>query len=527
MTSPRLREVLASLHHERLRAAPPLSQDAERAIGRRLARRWALRGVAFAAAGSLVVAGAAAWVTSSQASDADAEATASPSPSETPVPTLARIPLGGGPEFTSIEDFPICGEPVPLPDADSQGFSLAVASAGAAEGWPTEDVGFLTASLSHATEDPDPAARGPLWILLVQDGRIAGATWIDASRVRDVLAQDSYSAEFVVPAASESFSCRKLSLRGPREYDLFPIEPGDYTAVAYTRVFATEESVALGQALPIGYEIREEAKAPGGVYLPGSYDCAVIQGSGIAVRGCFPDLVPGAQVDADSQTLSLLYDATGFTEAFDVTLVSEPLSVTLSSIADSEPGYMDHYDNPTRFASASDVVCGAVVDDYQGLGEPQEVDHGYFFGWNDVIIDARLPALEHLSEGTQEARVMPLLGPDGTTVRLEAGAQLVYFRPQTTDDESGWIGYEVVGFAPVEILDEIVHDRYRGPVDVALQVGSPAPCPGVDGGILLSQDAALLGTWTTVTHGGLESKHELMTPTMAYLPRADEILSMG
>ncbi len=517
--------MLASLHRERRDAAPALTREAERAIGRLLAKRWALRTVTVAAAGALVFAGAGAWISATRA--ADAGASASPTLTEAALPGVAQIPLGGGAEFASLNDYPICGEPAPEPNASERGFSIAASVAPTEDIWPNATVDSLWASIAYNEGDPGLTARGPLWVVLIEDGAIAGAAKLDVQRLREAVTPEADPAEFGVPALSDIFSCRKLSLRGPREYDLFPVEPGEYTAVAYTRIFATVESVALGQALPRGFEIDESAKLPGGVYQPGSYDCAVLEANLEIVRACLPDVVPGAQVDADRQTLSLMYDPTELGAPLDVTLVSEPLSLTLAPYPDDQEGtgfFRFDTSDATRFASGADVVCGAVVNDYSAFEATGESRFDTDGGRDDVSIEAPFPAFENLSPGIVQAQVMPWLASDGASVRLDAGARVVYMRYRSVAGEVGWPEYEVVGFAPLEMLGVIPYDRYAGPTNVRLRVGEPEWCAGIDQDDgRLSGHTAVVGTWTVTPVQGPQSKHERISTTQARLPLSVEI----
>lgn len=306
MSAPRLREALASLHRERRGASASLTREGERAIRGRVARRWGLGAVAVTAAGAAVLAGGTALVSAMSAADVASTVAASPTVSDSPVPSVAHIPLAGGPEFTSLNDYPSCGACAPQPDPNARGFSIAASVGPSRDPWPNRSVESLTASVSYDAGDPGPSTRGPLWVVLVTDGKVAGATQVDGAQLREAVTPNVGFPEFDIPAYSNMFACRKLSLRGPREYDLFPVEPGDYTAVAYTRIFATEESVALSQALPHRYRLDKAAKQPGGVYRPGSYDCRVLESSDVMVRACLPDVVTGAQVDNDRHIVSVM-----------------------------------------------------------------------------------------------------------------------------------------------------------------------------------------------------------------------------
>jgi hypothetical protein len=440
------------------------------------------------------------------------------------VPRVATIPLAGGPEFDSLNEYPICGAPAPQSQPQAQGFSIAAAVGPGTDPWLDENTEWLSASVSYDADEPrepGPSSRGPLWLLLVADGKIAGATPFDGAQLHESVTPDLASQTFGIPAYSDFFACRRLSLRGPREYDLFPVDPGTYTVVAYTRIFSTVESVALSQALPVRFRLDESAQQPGGVYLPGSYDCTVLESRDQMVRACLPDVVTSAQLDDDRQILSVLYDPSGLAEPFDITLMSEPLDITLTSWADArgeDGNAVVSTGDATRFASAADVVCGAVANDFQGFEPTGESRFDTDSGRDDVDIEAWSASAEVGEPHLVEARVMPWLAPDGSSVRLELGSRLVYLKYRGITPDLGWPEYEVVGFATIEMLGAISYDRYRGPTRVQLIVREPERCPGIDDGMLLDTDTAILGTWTITPPDGPETTRELISTTSAWLP---------
>lgn len=524
MRAPRLRDAIASVYDDLHPASASLSGEAEQAISRRVTRRWATRGLGLAIAGALAFVGANAVVSVTERAD-DARAAASATASDGPPLRLAQIPLGGGSEFDGLEDYPICGHPAPEPHPEDAGFSLAASIGPTTDPWPNQSVTSIGARLSYKEGDEAPGSRGPLWIVLSRDGKVAGAMPLDDTRLTNPVGPGSEDIGTDYPAYSEAFQCRRLSLRGPREYDLFPVEPGDYEAVAYTRVFATEESVALGQVLPDNYQLAESRRLPGGVYRPGSFDCAYLETFETMVRACLPDVVPGAVVDTGAQTLSLGYDPSGTVDPFEVTLVSDPFDLTLTSWqSDGDDSTVRaSRDDLTRFASGAQIVCGATVEDFSGFARMGDARFDAQTGPPEVSLFADLPALGQASTGLVGATVMPWFAPDGSSVRLDAGARLVYFRDAPPD--AGWAQYAVAGFATVEMVGVIPHDRYSGPTRVQLRVGEPELCPGVDSTDRdLRGDAAIWGTWTVTPAQGPQFKRELLTPTTGWLPLMTTII---
>lgn len=527
MRAPRLRSGFADAYRQARRPSMALTAEAERAIRRRVTRRWTARSIAAAAAGAVLFVGANTLVAATSATDTVSSATPSPSASQGPLPRLATFPLDGGPEFQSLEDYPICGTPVPETPPSDEGFSISAGVRDAIDPWPNQNVAVLTAHVTSDDDVPRQASRGPLWVVLSRDGEVAGAVALAGTDIQRATTPNIGGANIEVPTYAEIFQCRKVSASGPREYDLVPVEPGTYTAVAYTRIFATEESVALGQTVPPWIQLAEDQKLPGGVYAPGSFDCGLLLDSySIAVRACLPDIVPGAVVDESTQTVSMMYDPEGFEMPFDTTLVSEPFDITLASWEDDSHNgsALVTYLDPTQFAKGSDVVCGAEVNDYQRLAPTQDAQVDGILAAENVSVEAMLPALELAEAVTVNATVMPWFAPDGSSVRLDAGARVVYFR-NTGPSESGWPDYKVVGFAPVEMLGVIPHDRYRGPTEVQLHLGDPQVCPGIDdGGSRLTGTQAILGTWTVTPPDGPPMQRELLTSTSGPLGSSSYVI---
>ncbi len=514
MSALRLREAISGLHRARRGASRPLTREAERAIGRRVAARWGLVAVAVTAAGALTFGGANALVAA--ADDAAAAATASATPSPTlsgpAAQAVARIPLSGGPEFTQPDDAYVCGDPAPDPLPADRDLALGIGTPGDSFAAVPTQAGIFIELTYLGASDAGVATVGEITLLLVSDGRIAGAIENMENQLVWPL-EPGASIEYGIGVFSDDFTCKRRSAEGQHKYFETTIVPGEYDLVAVARVFSTEESVALGQAVPPWFRLDESRKDPGGIYAPGSYDCARLAATTTVVRGCLPNIAPEATFDNGGGSVSVSYDASALVAPFETTLVSEGQPVTLSSWKDmAERVGMPYHsaEDLLRFASVNDVVCGATVNDLVPAGDRND----------SVEVQSRLPDISALQAGTYRGSVMPWLARQGASVRLEAGARLAYPLPQgPTGTDSDVPLYEIVGFAPVEIMDALPYDRYTGPTAVQLTVGAPELCPNTgDKSVRLTAPPLLVGTWVVTAPNGMQTRHELVTTTWADLP---------
>jgi hypothetical protein len=441
---------------------------------------------------------------------ADAEASVAPSPTLTdaPVMSVAQIPVGGGPEFTVLDDAYLCGDPAPAANPSEQDLALTV-EAGVVATMAPESTDLEAQLTFEGTDDAGTATIGWLTLLLVRDGRIAGVMHYGENPGLAWDLQPGAERSFQVGPFTENFTCERRSAHAQHAFFESTVEPGEYDVMAVARVFSTEESVALGQALPSRYYLDEGQARPGGIYLPGSYDCVRLKEWGAMVRGCLPDVTSDAWMEDGLETVSVRYDASALVAPFYVTLASESLPVTLASWAEVQPDdgtYVEFEQDPVEFESVDQVVCGAVAAD----------PAIFTLAPKGVEVWATLPALESLSAGTYQAEVMPWLAQDGSTVRLEAGARLAYARylEPTSDQTSWWPTMEIVGFAPVSLSSVVNYDRYAGPSHAPLDVGEPEPCPPAgEDSIRRAAEALLVGTWVVTAPNGAETRHELVIPT--------------
>jgi len=501
-----------SLLADRRVASPPLAREAERTIRRTVARRWGVGAVAATATAALFVAGGTALLSAPDAAGETASATPSPSASGAGALAVAHVPLSGGPEFTLPDDAYVCGDLAPDIRPTDRNLALDIGTpVDSFEVWPAH-AGFFIDLTYLGESDAGVATVGEVTLLLVRDGRIAGAIEnVDSQLVWPL--ESGATIQSGVGFFSDDFTCKRRSAEGQHKYFETTIAPGEYDLVAVARVFSTEESVALGQAVPSWFRLDESSKDPGGIYMPGSYDCTRLAANVTVVRGCLPDFAPEAVLDSGGGSLSVSYDASALVAPFETTLVSKQVSVTLAAWKDTEEGRITQArlsQQSRGFSSVDDVVCDATVHDLSFAA----------VGNDGVAVQSRLPDISALQPGTYRASVMPWLAPQGSFVRLEAGARLAYLlRREPSDAGSASPVYEVIGFAPVELEGAARYDRYAGPMAVELAVGAPELCPGAASkAVRLSETPLLVGTWGVTAPNGAHTRHGVVSTTWSWSP---------
>ena len=329
MSAPRLRWALTSLYRERRNESLSLTRDAERAIGRHVVMRWSFAAATIAFAGVVASFGWMAGVSAASVGDS----AANPTPPGNAIPTVAQVPLLGGPQYASRWGEFECGDaaPAPLPDAPEQRLSISLTRSGVGD--------LATASVTWAAPEVEPVGRsepvvgtGAMEVVVVRNGIVVGTVitqdsalgWQQHGRMATVTGHATLDPD--------QFYCIELDeqLDFYRYHDVV-LDPGTYEAFATERVFATPESVALFQALAQTSHINVDERIRQGTarYEPGSPGCEAFQSQYVTVRACLPDVIPTATLDEDTDTVRMLYDASALPQEFDVTLVSEPLSMVI------------------------------------------------------------------------------------------------------------------------------------------------------------------------------------------------------
>ncbi len=499
MTDGRLRDTFALLLRDGHGRPATLSADAERTIRRRIGLRWAGR------VGALVVVGAlgTAAATGAYGGLSDGE-TALPSPVPTPTIGVAAVtfPVAGGPEFVSAAAGLACGDPAPKPHPKEHDVALTLTESSLTDqGDGTQTSIELPSVEVRLSQTPDTelgvVGNSGISLIVARDGVVVGVIpyggvelgWNTASRV--LSDEGRYSPPLVAPW---------ISCPGDDQSRYSDLEPGTYDIVAITRVFSTPESVALSQELgSVGNvgNLDPTYLDPQGIYLPGSYDCALTVDQRAPARGCLPDFTDNAAYDADTSTVTMLYDTKDFVEEFSAVLVSEPLTVTIPGKDDI--AWMQNLDSAPQdaFNAIDQFTCGATASYISmgpGLGP-----------WVSTSLDESSPGPQ-LEGGPFAATALATSISDGSVAELMPGARVVLLQNTMIPDpesNSSTQRQTVIGSAAVSAGGSFTVDRFSGPQPVAFTSEAATACPGVEGGTITRLAVpVLVGTWRVVAPDG-------------------------
>jgi hypothetical protein len=330
VSAPRLRWALLSLYRDRRDASLALTREAERSIRRRMATRWGLAATGVILIGVVAGIGWSAMISpsSNNASPAD------PTPVAYAIPAVAHVPLAGGPQYNNLWGDFGCGDPAPapMPDAPQQRLSVSLERSGV-DGLATASVTWAAPAVAPLARSEPVLGRGATEVVAVRDGIVVGM--IITQNASLGWQQHGHTISYtgqVWLGDPDGFYCISLDEQtNTYRYSGVVLQPGTYQVFAITRVFATPESVALFQALTdLNFTAVDERMRPvtAGVE-PGPGYCEQLQSQGVLVRSCLPGAVPTASLDPATKTVTMLYDASALSQEFDVTLVSEPLTMVI------------------------------------------------------------------------------------------------------------------------------------------------------------------------------------------------------
>ena len=494
MTTGRLRDTFALLLREKHSRPAGLSPDAERAIRKNIALRWAGRVAALVVVGAL---GTAATTGAYGGRSGADSATRSPIPTPTIGFGAATFPLAGGPEFAPASSGLKCGDPVPAPHSVGSDLKLEVTPNDSTAVSPTGSeqtaVPAVDAVVSRLTNNRiGTVSTSGIDILVVQDGIIKGMFDGDGIQLATALSNSS-SSNWPNLLVAERTHC-------PNEPPTATsgVAPGTYQLVAIGRIFSTPESVALSQALGSSWYLYPGTQPdPHGVYLPGSYDCHRLDLSRSTVRACLPDITDNAAVDPKAGTVTVLYKTKQLVDEFSTVLVSEPLTATLVSGATLGWGNTRNRDGFAPFKSLDSLKCGSKGSGLAvGAGATYHVQTAY----------ATVPLSTEEDGGTFPGTVFATDAPDGSRVELLPGARLVYLNDFTYVSLEGRVTTvlsTVVASAPVTAAGVVTSDRFVGPQQADFTVDPVTLCPGGEPDITLSTvHTALVGTWSVTAPDG-------------------------
>jgi len=491
MTTGRLRETFALLLREKHGKRTTLSADAERAIRRRIAVRWAGSIGAIVAVGAIGTAAAAGTY-----GGAGGDASHSPIPTPTIGFAATTFPLEGGPDFVPASAGLKCGDPAPTPHSVGSDLKLEVAPSATATSPASSDsvaVPAVDAVVSHLTTHRiGTVSTSGIDILVVRDGIIEGLFDGDGTQLATALSSSS-RVDWPRLLVAERAHC-------PNEPPSATsgVAPGTYQLMAIGRVFSTPESVALSETLGSSWYLYPGTQPdPHGVYLPGSYDCHRLDLSRTTVRACLPDITKNAVVDARAGTVTVLYKTEQLINEFSTVLVSEPLTATVVSGATLGWANSASRGSFGKFTSLDSLTCGA-----KGSGMAVGADAKLHIETTYETI----PLSTRQGGGTFSGSVLATDAPDGSRVELLPGARLVFLNDFTYVRLEGTSTARlstVIASAPVTAAEAVTTDRFFGPQQTTFTLDAAALCPGAEADLTLSTvHTALVGQWQVTAPDG-------------------------
>jgi hypothetical protein len=495
----RLSETLALLLRENSGRAAILSADAERAIRRRMAARWAGSIAAIVAVGAI---GTVTVVDAFAGLRGDSAATQSPIPTPTIGVAAATFPVKGGPEFVSTTAGLKCGDPVPEPHPKEHDVGIALTPTKPDyAGEVIQNPGDTPSVIARLSQTVDTkigiVADSGISLIIGRDGLVAGVLQYGPPEMgwNALGAGAAYEGQYGTQLVASWIFCP-----GDDTLTDSKFEAGTYDVVAITRVFSTRESVALYQALGLargGWNLDPANLDPQGIYIPGSYDCAQTISGQSPARACLPDFTPNAKFDAAAATVTMLYDTKDFVGEFSAVLVSDPVSVFIPG-KDSLPWIQGFDAGPLgAFSSIDAFTCGATAG-YVSLSNQSSESVALSL---DGTSSATMRTGGHFS-----ATAWATGSPDGSRVELLPGARIVYLQSGAVTipgSNVSTVGDTVVASAAVSAGQPVTTNRFAGPQALPLAIEPLIPCPGIDANtITWSTSAVLVGQWRIVTPDG-------------------------
>ncbi|NYI40276.1 hypothetical protein [Demequina lutea] len=495
----RLSETFALLLREKHVQAATLSADAERAIGRRIAARWAGSIGAIVAVGAL---GAATVVGEYGGRSGGDSAIKSPIPTPTIGVAVATFPVTGGPEFASATAGLKCGDPAPNPHPAEHDVLFALTQTNAVSpGETIQTPGNMPAVNAHLAQTPGTdlgvVADSGMSLIIERDGVVVGVVPYGAPEL-------GWNAPGGMAASQGQNGAQLVAswihCPGDDTSTESTLEPGQYDIVGITRVFSTPESVALYQTLGTyrsAYSLDPANLDPQGIYVPGSYDCAQTIDQDSPARACLPDFTPDAKLDETASTITMLYDKKDLREDFSAVLVSEPVTVTIPGT--DSLSWMQTYDQESVgvFDSIDAFTCGASAGYFSLASESRD----------SVYLSLGMATAAAVRNGGDiDATAWALGIPDGSRVELLPGARIVYLQTSTITIPGSKVTTDastVVASAAISATQPVTTNRFAGPQSLTVKAEPWTMCPGVgDADITWSNYVLLVGQWRITTPDG-------------------------
>lgn len=405
----------------------------------------------------------------------------SASPSAVPAEDLSvplattTISIDGGPEYSGYGSMLECGAPAPPPTGTVSHFGVTIAEPPPLS-FPADaaETGISTTVETWITYDSQasiPVEQLPVMLILVKDGKVAGSFSPDSAAQIFWTYSDFETFYGGSSLAPWNQFCPEVSADGPDQYGWNPLDPGEYQVIPVTRVWASEEAAALKYQYSKGVEVAERPFGEDAAeFLPGSWDCKRMVQNGYAPRACLGDAAGGAIVDMTAGTVTLPYDPEQFTKPLDVTLVGDPVALTVPE-ALGAPDFIAF--EPKALDTSDPVECGTTFDYIESqapftmsgeIANPMGLGPGAFNATNALVL------VEAQGTGTLDLEY-------GATAWLVSGVAPEY---NYFEDRPGAL--TVVGSAEVSFAggNSVEYDRYEGPTLIDLIFTNVTLCEGVE-----------------------------------------------
>ena len=445
----------ASINMSSHRLADAVPSDSTRAlIGRRRRRNAAVAGGSSALAiGGLL----AAALTQTRRVDGNDPATPAPPSAD---PTAVEYVT------TSVEDAaaPLrnqaaggawCDQQIPEPQASSNGFTQNVTLT--QNTLSSHDGRAIISSLTYDGPDTKPAFVMPAAVVIVRDGVVVG------------LGTDSSVATSYAPLTTgEQWNTKPVPddiFGGPASPCHSPSHPtstdvlwaaGEYQLYVVSEAYTSKVAVAVNELTHQGYRIALDSE---GAWAPGSIDCQRESTPSVdwpSPVQCLDAPPAGVTIVAATGKVTLPYHDANYGGDLDVTLVSQPITVSLDH---------DILFGPVSYPSdtAPNLACGAGHDSLSGSAA-SDTQFVVTPSLADLAAGVALPLQVDLRGGGADKQRGTLHMGEGATAWVVYG--------DTTSNY--WVGASAT---PVFTPNDIPIDRLHGYPEVSLTLENYAGCP--------------------------------------------------
>ncbi|NYI40269.1 hypothetical protein [Demequina lutea] len=376
-----------------------------------------------------------------------------------------------------------CGASLPASKTEDQGFTQSVAVDPAAPDGTLR----VNASLNYDGPDRASALINPGSALLTRDGVVinyypgnnngapfgavaSGDTWTNRSVVSGPVFEQRpcfSGVDYVEPNATDV---------------AYPA--GDYQVYVVSQAFANPTLLAEHALQAQGYYV---AASGSGAWNPGSVDCqraATSAGGGFTPVQCLDPLPSGVSIDTKSHTATLPYHSADYSGELNVTLISQPIAVTLDH--DITYGDLGYVSAPTaQPTSDKPLTCGQ-FDGPRTLGGSITAKFVQPVSVANLLSGGEVPILVDDMTGNARQR---------GTLRLADGAIASVV---LSDSSSGaWVAAQGTAALTPSVVSV---DRAKGYPDVSLKLDGMTECPApTEGpGSVQKLDSAATSLWLVV-----------------------------